>query len=126
LKDLDLLAGAMLLRAETADLVGTDDVLERAWNLESLAGRYEEFITSFARRAPRSDEARFVALSEVVHHWRRFPFIDPEIPARLLPEQWPGWRAKVLFDAKHALWAPGANAWYEQTEALAEDEHPRT
>jgi phenylacetic acid degradation operon negative regulatory protein len=126
LKDLDLLAGAMLLRAETADLVGTDDVLERAWNLESLARLYEEFITSFARRAPRSDEARFAALSELVHHWRRFPFIDPEIPARLLPEHWPGWRAKDLFDAKHAMWAPGANAWYVQTEARAEEEHPRT
>jgi phenylacetic acid degradation operon negative regulatory protein len=119
LKDLDLLVGAMLLRAETADLVSTDDVLERTWNLESLARRYEEFITSFGRRAPRSDEARFAALSELVHQWRRFPFIDPEIPPRLLPDRWPGRRAKDLFDARHATWAPGANAWYEQTEAQA-------
>jgi len=125
LKDLDLLAGAMLLRAETADVVSTGDVLERAWNLESLARRYEEFIASFARRVVRSDEARFAALSELVHQWRRFPFIDPEIPTQLLPEEWPGRRAKELFDAKHAVWAPGANAWYEQTEARAGETRAR-
>jgi phenylacetic acid degradation operon negative regulatory protein len=55
-----------------------------------------------------------VALTELVHAWRRhFPFVDPEIPSRLLPGHWPGRRTKALFDDRHAAWAFGANRWYE-------------
>lgn len=119
LNDLGLLPAAMVLRAETGDLVDADDLLHRAWDLDALGARYEELIASFARRAPRSDEARFAALVQLVHEWRRFPFIDPEIPSRLLPARWPGTRAKQLFDRCHAAWSPGATGWYEALESTS-------
>jgi phenylacetic acid degradation operon negative regulatory protein len=119
LKDLGLLPGAVVLRAETGALVAADELLRRAWDLDSLASGYDEFMAAFKRRSPRSDEARFAALVDLVHAWRRFPFVDPEIPARLLPGQWPGKTAKELFDARHASWGPGANAWYEEVESAA-------
>lgn len=119
LKDLSLLPGAMVLRAETGDGVDAAELLGRAWALDSLAAEYQEFITTFEGRSPATDGARFAALIDLVHAWRRFPFVDPEIPSRLLPARWPGHRAKVLFDARHGAWAPGANAWYERTEAQA-------
>lgn len=117
LEDLDLLPGAVVLRAETGALVAADDLLRRAWDLDALAGRYDRFIAEFGPRAPRTDEDRFAALVDLVHAWRRFPFVDPEIPRRLLPAHWPGKRAKDLFDARHGTWAPGANAWYEDVES---------
>lgn len=116
LKDLGLIPGAVVFRAEAGELASADELLERAWDLTGLAARYERFLRTFAGRSPTSDEARFSALTELVHAWRHFPFIDPEIPRRLLPRGWPGRRARALFDERHAAWAPGANRWYEETE----------
>jgi phenylacetic acid degradation operon negative regulatory protein len=119
LADLGLLPGAVVLRAETGDLVQPEEILARAWDLDGLASEYEEFLRVFARRTPRSDQARFTALVELVHAWRRFPFIDPEIPSRLLPTRWPGRRAKSLFDDLHGEWSPRAGSWYEALESSA-------
>jgi phenylacetic acid degradation operon negative regulatory protein len=119
LEDLGLLPGAVVLRAETGDLVEPGELLSRGWDLDGLAAEYEEFIKVFSRRTPRSDEARFVALVELVHAWRRFPFIDPEIPSRLLPPRWPGRRAKGLFDDLHAGWSRAAWSWYGDLESSA-------
>jgi phenylacetic acid degradation operon negative regulatory protein len=115
LKELEV-PGAVVFRAETGDLASTADLLERAWDLAGLAARYDDFLRSFGRRSPRNDEAQFVALAQLVHAWRHFPFVDPEIPLPLLPHNWPGRRAKGLFDERHAAWAPGANRWYEEAD----------
>jgi phenylacetic acid degradation operon negative regulatory protein len=119
LQDLGLLPGAVVWRAETGELVEPQEVLARAWDLDALASEYDEFIKGFGRRAPRTDQARFAALVELVHAWRRFPFTDPEIPARLLPSGWPGRRAKALFDDLHGDWSPGAATWYQGVESPA-------
>jgi len=116
LKDLGLIPGAVVFRAEAGDLASTEDLLERAWDLPALAVHYENFLRTFERRSPRGAEAHFVALTELVHAWRHFPFTDPEIPARLLPRRWPGRRAKELFDGRHSAWAPEANRWYEEVD----------
>jgi phenylacetic acid degradation operon negative regulatory protein len=106
----------VVLRAETGELVAADELLRRAWDLDSLASDYDEFVATFKTRSARSNEARFAALVDLVHAWRRFPFVDPEIPARLLPSQWPGRKAKELFDTRHEAWGAGANAWYDERE----------
>ena len=117
LKALGLVPGAVVLRAESGSLVPAEELLRRAWDLDDLARRYTDFVNIFTRRRPRTGAERFAALVELVHEWRRFPFMDPEIPPRLLPTNWPGRRAKAVFDAKHAAWAPAANEWYEGLEA---------
>lgn len=119
LADLDLLPGAVVFRAEAGDVTAPGDLLRRAWDLDALGADYGEFVAGFAARAPASGSDEFGALVELVHTWRRFPFVDPEIPDRLLPRGWPGHRAKELFDARHAAWAPGANAWFDAIEAAA-------
>lgn len=117
LKDLDLVPGAVVLRAEAGDLVPAEELLERAWDLEGLAETYREFLVAFGgRREPQGDEVRFAALVELVHRWRRFPFVDPEIPDRLLSPAWPGREAKRLFDERHAAWSPGARAHFATLE----------
>lgn len=118
LRELDLVDGAVVLLAETGAMVPDEAILRRGWDLDALAHRYEEFVADFERRAPRSPEARFAALVELVHAWRRFPFGDPEIPDALLPAHWPGRRAKELFDDRHRAWSPDANVWFEKAEAL--------
>jgi phenylacetic acid degradation operon negative regulatory protein len=119
LEDLDLLRGAVVLRAEAGDLVPPRELLRRAWDLDALAQRYELFLTAFRTRDPHADAVCFADLAELVHEWRRFPFVDPEIPPSLLPDYWPGRRAKDLFDRCHAEWTPGAKRWYLGCEQQA-------
>ena len=114
LRGLDLLPGALVLRAEAGEVVSAGDLLSRAWDLEALAADYHTFTKTFERRPARSEDERFAALVELVHAWRRFPFVDPEIPPELLPSRWPGHAAKQLFDARHTAWAPGAHQWYSR------------
>ena len=125
LKDLGLLPGAVVFRAETGDLVEAGDLLRRAWDLDALAADYAGFVDAFGARDPEPTADCFAALVDLVHEWRRFPFVDPEIPARLLPARWPGRHAKDVFDARHASWSPAANSWYEALKTPGSDAAPR-
>jgi phenylacetic acid degradation operon negative regulatory protein len=116
LADLDLVGGAAVFRAEAGDLVPAADLLRRAWDLDALGRRYDEFLRSYRGRSPGAPDAQLAALVALVHAWRRFPFIDPEIPDELLPANWVGRKAKGFFDERHARWTPGARLAFEQLE----------
>jgi phenylacetic acid degradation operon negative regulatory protein len=118
LRDLGLAAGALVLRAEAGELSPDAELLARAWDLDALAGEYAAFVAAFERRSAASGPGQATALIELVHEWRRFPFVDPEIPDRLLPARWPGRRAKQVFDRCHGAWAPDANAHVRALELL--------
>jgi phenylacetic acid degradation operon negative regulatory protein len=119
LKDLGLHASAVVMLAQGVELPTDGELLHRAWDLDGLAEQYRSFITDAERRAPTAADECAGALVLLVHEWRRFPFVDPEIPDELLPSHWPGHAAKALFDDRHAHWAPAANAWFAEREAGA-------
>jgi phenylacetic acid degradation operon negative regulatory protein len=119
LKDLGLVDAAVVLRAEASDLVTATDLLHRAWDLDDLVSRYRAFIRSFSRRSPATPSECFAALVRLVHEWRRFPFVDPEIPEELLPAGWRGHRAKALFDDRRARWSPAAIEAFDELEQSA-------
>ena len=121
LNDLGLLTDAVVLRAEASTLSPDGALIERAWDLDALAKTYSEFIDRFENRRATTDPARCAAVVELVHAWRRFPFSDPEIPARLLPRKWRGHRAKALFDGCRARWTPGATRWFLELERRGAD-----
>lgn len=79
-----------------------------AWDLDTVATRYQEFIAEFGPLRPRTPAEAFVAQTRLVHEWRRFPFLDPQLPAELLPPQWIGAEATDLFTTRHTRWAPPA------------------
>jgi len=117
LHDLDLGESAIVLLSETGTFVPDSEILRRAWDLDALSERYALFVDEFGRRRPTSADGRFAALVELVHEWRRFPFVDPEIPHSLLPDAWPGRTAKRLFDTKHEAWSATANEWFVHADA---------
>ena len=90
-----------------------------AWNLDRVAARYREFIATFSRQRPRSPEAIFRAQTLLVHAWRKFPFLDPDLPERLLPAGWPRSRAHELFEDRHAAWHDAAQDYFLGIEAAA-------
>lgn len=79
-------------------------LIESAWDLREVAERYRAFVERFRDEEVRTPREAFVAQVELVHEWRRFPFIDPDLPAELLDRAWPGTSAAALFHDRHARW----------------------
>ena len=46
-----------------------------------------------------------------MHAWRRFPFLDPKLPAELLPAEWAGARAAALFGTCTRVDGPAGRHW---------------
>jgi phenylacetic acid degradation operon negative regulatory protein len=98
--------------------VGSQDLLvARSWDLGALEQRYEDFIEEFTGMDPTTGEAALRAQIRLVHEWRRFPFLDPRLPAQLLPDNWSGVKAADLFHTRHADWHPAAQRRWEQLTA---------
>jgi len=116
LRDLGLDGSAVVFVAETGSLVPDAQLIDRAWDLDGLAARYRSFLDAFGDRDAVDGAAAFAAVVDLVHEWRRFPFDDPEIPADLLPADWPGVAARTLFDARRSAWSPAAARWFAAAE----------
>lgn len=100
-------------RGSSGMLCGDRDLVHRAWNLEELATSYDLFLARFGPENPADPSQACRAVTELVHGWRRFPFVDPELPEDLLPAPWPGHQAKRLFDRCHSAWLPPALEWFD-------------
>jgi phenylacetic acid degradation operon negative regulatory protein len=86
-------------------------LVRQAWDLDAIEAEYEEFVDRFA--AAGTDDP-LGSTVELVHAWRRFPWIDPLLPAALLPTPWSGVEAAGVFADRHAgLAAPARGAWTE-------------
>ena len=74
----------------------------------------------FGRMAPRTPEAVFRAQTLLVHEWRKFPFLDPDLPESMLPAGWPRSRAHAVFQERHALWHEAAQEHFASLEGAGE------
>ena len=72
-------------RVPGRQLAGRDG--RHAWDLDELAREYDEFIAAFSGDVSPDPLARVI---DLVHAWRRFPWIDPGLPAQFLPAPWSG------------------------------------
>ncbi|HXW77221.1 MAG TPA: PaaX family transcriptional regulator C-terminal domain-containing protein [Candidatus Eremiobacteraceae bacterium] len=100
---------------------GTDrELVRQCWDLAAIARRYQAFIRHYAplfrrdRVARVGDVEAFVTRFALTHDFRRFPFIDPDLPAELLPNDWAGARARRLFERHHALLRAGAMRFFDR------------
>jgi phenylacetic acid degradation operon negative regulatory protein len=82
-------------------------LVAEAWDLPAIEKEYEAFLAEFAATTTSDPLIRLI---ELVHAWRRFPAIDPGLPATLLPGRWSGARAAKLFAERHARWSANAVA----------------
>jgi len=94
LKKLDVAeyAGVMLGRPATAVDFGT--FVARVWDLTELARRYRAFVEHFRGREVGGDHEAFLLRTRLVHTFREFPSLDPELPEDLVPA--PPARAEAL------------------------------
>jgi phenylacetic acid degradation operon negative regulatory protein len=96
---------------------GQRELVAQAWNLAEVEAAYHDFVTTFTDERPGTPNQVLTAQIRLVHAWRRFPFLDPQLPAELLPGGWPGAKAHTLFHDRHERWA--AEAGRRWTELLA-------
>jgi phenylacetic acid degradation operon negative regulatory protein len=110
-------AELLSLRAEFGSLGDPRKIVEEAWDLDAVSAAYSTFIDDFARRRPRTPQAVFAAQTMLVHEWRKFPFLDPDLPAEMLPAGWPRERAHDLFTERHDAWSTTARGYFGSLEA---------
>ncbi len=97
--------GAMtVFRAEHVDLAtGTGRSPIEAWDVAAIAEQYEAFIgrwkplMSGVRNARITGAAAVRTRTEIMETYRRFPVLDPQLPAQLMPRDWPRSRAREVF-----------------------------
>jgi phenylacetic acid degradation operon negative regulatory protein len=114
LEDVGVAHGATFFVASLGELGDPRRIAGQAWNLTEIEARYQEFIGQVRRLRPDTPNETFAAQVRLVQEWRRFPLLDPGLPAELLPEPWTGAEAAADFRARHAAWKPDADAaWRE-------------
>jgi phenylacetic acid degradation operon negative regulatory protein len=96
------------------------ELADRCWDLAGINHRYQQFLAryeptfeAFQRRDHVPDSECFVQRFLLIHEYRKFFFIDPELPADLLPDGWQGARARDLFHAFHQRLAEPANRFFD-------------
>lgn len=102
--------------AELGRLGDPARVIAQAWDLEAVAAAYREFIAGHGGARAPGAEAFFRAQTRLVHEWRRFPFLDPDLPDDVLPARWPRRRAHDLFHRRHGEWAGPARDFFAGLE----------
>lgn len=100
-------------------------LVSKCWNLDEINHAYKEFIESYLSEYEDfvekmkagqeiSDSYCFVEKSKLVHTYRKFLFIDPDLPNELLPDIWLGREADQLFQNYYQLLHPGAVRFFEE------------
>ncbi len=116
LADAGVLDDSFLLDAEIVAGQSHADTVAQAWDLDAIGDAYREFLATFR---PRPCGDPLAGAIELVHAWRRFPWIDPGLPRQLLGRTWDGEPAAQLFAARHGQLVDAARAEWATLEALS-------
>jgi phenylacetic acid degradation operon negative regulatory protein len=122
LRRLGLDTYADLFHAEHLAFGDPGSKIQSWWDLEELEGRYEAFIRAYEPAVRRWADAgdagdasdAFADYVRAVTDWRELPYLDPGLPAELLPDGWAGLRAAEEFFALRALLENPARAYAQQ------------
>jgi len=115
--------------ARGAGATSDKQIVAQSWDLPRIARAYERFIKLYGplyardkkRKSRREldDRDAFILRFVLTHDFRRFPFIDPDLPRTLLPKSWTGTRARSLFETYHAMLTDGAMRFFEAVSAAS-------
>lgn len=120
LAELRLLDHASILVGRPSAALDPHRLVARAWDLDGLASRYDEFVGQYgefedpAARRRLSDRQALQVHAQMVHTFRQFPSMDPELPTNLVPPPASRARAIALFHDIYAALAPSARTYFDQ------------
>ncbi|WP_166847964.1 PaaX family transcriptional regulator C-terminal domain-containing protein [Isoptericola sp. BMS4] len=127
----DVLAALGLRAAATLFVAGPPrvegslaDAVARWWDLDHVAALHRGFLAVHGDAAHAGDAhgggtapataATFARWTRVLDAWRPVPYLDPGLPASLLPSGWPGRDGVRAFDTLRAALAVPAAAYVQR------------
>jgi phenylacetic acid degradation operon negative regulatory protein len=119
LEELEVEHFATLFRAPVEAAAGLASFASRAWDLSGLADRYDAFCGEFGAyvgrgRVPRlADSEAFMVRTRLVHIFREFPVLDPELPEELAPLGHARGRAVEIFHSLYEALAEQSQQHFE-------------
>ena len=123
--EVDRVIGQVDLRASTLSFVGQPttiglsvaEIIERSWDLETVAATYTDLLDRFSRLDPAPGDEVLLAHLELTSALRHFPFIDPQLPEALTPD---GSRPEATRRLREldARWSVGARARWRSRRRL--------
>jgi phenylacetic acid degradation operon negative regulatory protein len=117
---------ATSFRARVGAMAGLSALVSRAWDLSGLVDRYEAFQSEFSPflagrvRAGLSDAEAFLVRTRLVHQFRGFPLLDPELPEEMAAMSHPREQAVDTFHELYAALAEPSQRHFEAVTAAYE------
>lgn len=122
--DLDIgeYATVFLARVPGAGVgLGLPALVSRAWDLSGLEDRYQAFCSRFERyltpEAPASDREAFLVRTRLMHLFRGFAQLDPELPDEFAPLSAPRTRAADIFETLYTGLAAASQRHFDAVTA---------
>jgi phenylacetic acid degradation operon negative regulatory protein len=119
LAELGVAERAAVVVGDVAVIPGPAALVRRAWDLDALCDRYRGFAAEFApyarrRGAPRIDDREaFLVRTRIMHIYRGFPFLDPDLPDELMPDPRPRHKAVDVFHSAYEQLATPAQRHFD-------------
>jgi phenylacetic acid degradation operon negative regulatory protein len=105
-------AGLLLGRPSLA--LDARGLVDRIWDLDALAKRYRAFVDQFADAPASTDRDAWRLRTRLVHTFRQFALIDPELPADLVAAPEDRSAAIELFHTRYPALAPAAQRYFDE------------
>lgn len=90
-----------VFRAHTPDFPGSArTAAEQWWDLERLSRRHEDFlqtVSTMDQDRELTDALAYRHYVRLIDAWRAIPYLDPGLPAYMLPGTWPGSTSRERF-----------------------------
>ncbi|TRM97281.1 transcriptional regulator PaaX [Sulfolobus sp. B1] len=89
-------------------------IVKKCWNLSEIEKEYEKFIEKWSSIEVEglSESEAFITRINLVHEYRKFLNIDPDLPEDLLPDDWKGYKAYDLFIELRKKLTPKADKFF--------------
>lgn len=96
-------AALTVFRAREVELSQSTRRPLAAWDLSMVAAQYDAFLREWEwvldiGTEPVDGARALVARTRMIDEYRRFPALDPQLPGRLMPDDWPRQRARDVFE----------------------------
>jgi phenylacetic acid degradation operon negative regulatory protein len=103
-------------------------IVARCWDLQKIHQRYSTFIKEYKKRIETfrkriesntniEPSDYFVERFRLIDDYRRLPYLDPDLPEELLPDNWLRSSAMDLFDQYHGMLTEKANQYFDSVLA---------
>ncbi|MFJ7906821.1 PaaX family transcriptional regulator C-terminal domain-containing protein [Kitasatospora sp. NPDC096204] len=122
----------LFLSAEYAGFADLRTAVAGWWDLPAIEAQYAAFSGAWR---PAAEELRgrasvdpaeaFRDFVPMLTRWRRLPYLDPGLPAQLLPADWNAVPARAVFTELHGLLAEPSLRYVEKVTGLSRSQEPR-